>query len=203
MKTSSTTCARGAARRRLGALAAAAALVVTAAAPAWGDDAVMDDPDDTGGAFDVVQASHGHVRLSSGQTLLRHGFELAEAWENEALKGHSNRIVLLFDLGGDRRPERRMDISVSEDGSLVAPMVAERGRKPDVVRGYAHVWRPSETAVEIVFPRSLLARRLERYGWRLETLYHHDDDPDCGIITDVYVICYDTAPDRGRYEHAG
>ncbi|MFN2588250.1 MAG: hypothetical protein ABR613_09055 [Actinomycetota bacterium] len=183
------------------AITAAMFCVAAFGVPALGDDRSFDDADDADGRFDVATARHGHDEITTDQVLVSHGFEFYETWENEALEAPLNRIVLFFNLDDDSHAERRLSIDVSEDGSLHAVMIADRRRKQDRVRGYAHVWRSSDRGVEIRFPTALLANRVGDYQWRITTEYNDDADLECGTVGGVVATCYDSAPDEGSYRH--
>lgn len=183
----------------------AVAVVCLAVAPAAADGRAVDDPDDTGGRLDVLNISHAHVEMTSGQSLLRHVVRTYEAWDNSAFNNEGRpfptRMRLSFNLDLDPFVERTLEVAVTQDGNLYATMFGHKAKRESAVRGYARVARPDDYSIELVFPKSLLKRGLETYRWRLQTQFDDPEDPNCGDTGTVYVICTDNAPDQGWVKH--
>lgn len=172
-------------RHRAPALRVVAATFAFAfAAPsALADMKSVADPVDAG-AMDVVEASHDHG-VSRG--VLVHRIRMAEAWSNPDLV----RITINIRLWKtSTRPDRRVSVSLNEDGSLRTVVVGRTGR----VLGHGNAWRPDETTLQVEFTKRTLRPRITSYRWRVEVVQ------PCRPPTeeDVCAIEYDFAPDRGQ-----
>jgi hypothetical protein len=51
------------------------------------------------------------------------------------------------------------------------------------------------------FPRSLLGKGVKAYRYFVQSDFHEDGHPDCGVSGSAVVVCRDRAPDSGSIRH--
>lgn len=181
-------------RRRFCIVMTCAAMVVGAAAPGLADSGSLHDGNDAYGRLDVKTISFGH-RKAGGTRRLVHRMDTYGTFNRDSLSQDGSYIHFLFTTDGDNRPERALVVDV-EDGRWVATMHSwRRGDVGEHVYGRAHVSRPNNRSVVVVFRRALLGSNVTEYGWHVDTSYHHTGHPHCGNDKGFVIVCPDAAPD--------
>ncbi len=161
-------------------------MIVILGAPITSHARTTLDPDDTSGPLDVVavrakQFFHARTHPNREWAVLNLKLITYETWDNSHLAGIDSHITFEFDLDGDDRPDRCMEIRQGEDGNLDGQMYSAGcdflPREP--VGGLRHARHPDDHTLEIDFRNSLIGKRVKSFRWRAATSYDEEDDPQC------------------------
>ncbi|HYI44049.1 MAG TPA: hypothetical protein VE174_01115 [Actinomycetota bacterium] len=166
------------------------------------DDISFTDADDSSGRFDIASYAASHIEESGVKMTLKHDVVMYDEWADTEV-GPGNGIRISFDVNDDGITERTLSVRGNSDGSFYGVMFANNKGKVEF-RGYARVWREDSRSVSFAFPRRMLRRGLDSYGWRVSTVYSDSDNEDCpGNPSggDVTEHCFDYGPDSGTVTH--
>ena len=141
--------------------------VIMSSGLAYADTNTQLDPDDSPGRFDIVAARHGHRTTADGKRLLKHRVVTYETWESLTLA--RKNTYFLFRFAGDFQ-DRTVRVTATDNGKLVAIMVAGKGR----TIGKVAVGRPDKHSLTIAFPRRFLGESVHRYRWLVGSSYQAD-----------------------------
>lgn len=183
-------------------------------APAFADTTVVADADETPSALDIRSVTQTHEGTTTRQRLLSYAIETQEPWDAGTLDDAETwNLSLHFDLDGEHELayralgfcgegfERVLEIRVADDGSLYGEMRTRREK----VTGFAKAWRPSDTTMNVSFPKSALGPGLRRggYRWCVQTAYHESSElsSECGESDGIVTLCTDRVPDRSAARH--
>ena len=179
--------------RRLSVCLLCAGMLLVVAAPGLADRAALHDRNDAFGRLDVRTITQGHLDTSARRMLL-HRIDTFGTWDKDSLRHEGAYIHILFTTDADNRPERMLNVD-TVDNRLVAEMRSWRKKGVgETIYGHARVSRPDNKSVRVVFPRKLLGRGVDEYGWHVDTQFHKAGHPHCGTERGVIVVCPDSAP---------
>lgn len=176
--------------RRLSVLATA--VVLAALAPAAADTGARNDRNDSPGLLDMKRVIHRHA----GDGILVHRFRTFDAWDWSIFE-EGSRVYFSFFVEAGSTEDRTLQVTASSDGTPYAEMTDADGG----TLGYARVWKPSPRSLQVEFPKRLLGKKVSEYRWKVRTIFHQTDHPDCGTSGDVRVLCNDRAPNKRKIRH--
>jgi hypothetical protein len=177
-------------RDRLFVVLLCAGLLTTVGSPSLADRTSLRDENDAYGPLDIKRMSHAH---GTDEDDVVHLVTTYGKWDRKSLRSADSEIQLLFTTDADNKPERVLVIDVQGRG-IRAEMHKWNEGIGKKVYGRAALERSGPRAVKVLFETSLLGKKVDEYGWHVDTRFHDEDHSRCNISDGVVVVCPDSAP---------